>query len=69
MTLQKRRAVLGAIAISPLWLQSAALAQTATLKISHQFPGGSISEGDFRDRLARMFGAEVEQRTKGALKF
>jgi TRAP-type transport system periplasmic protein len=69
MTLQKRRAVLGAITTSPLWLQAAALAQTATLKISHQFPGGSISEGDFRDRLARMFGAEVEKRTKGALKF
>jgi TRAP-type C4-dicarboxylate transport system substrate-binding protein len=40
-----------------------------TLKLSHQFPGGSVSEGDFRDRLCRMFAAEVEKRTKGALKF
>ncbi len=37
------------------------------LKISHQFPGGTMSEGDFRDRLCRMFAAEIEKRTKGAL--
>ena len=31
----------------------AAFAQSGhTLKISHQFPGGSIDQGDFRDRLA-----------------
>jgi TRAP-type C4-dicarboxylate transport system substrate-binding protein len=39
------------------------------LKISHQFPGGTISEGDFRDRLTRMFAAEVGKRTNGSLKF
>jgi TRAP-type C4-dicarboxylate transport system substrate-binding protein len=39
------------------------------LKISHQFPGGTATEGDFRDRLCRLFAAEVEKRTKGALKF
>ena len=38
-----------------------------TLKLSHQFPGGTIDEGDFRDRLCRMFAAEVGERTKGAL--
>jgi TRAP-type C4-dicarboxylate transport system substrate-binding protein len=38
-----------------------------TLKISHQFPGGTISEGDFRDRLCRMFAAEIEKRSNGAL--
>jgi len=37
------------------------------LKISHQFPGGTINEGDFRDRLCRKFAAEIEKRTKGAL--
>ncbi len=42
---------------------------TRTLKISHQFPGGSIEQGDFRDRLCRRFAAEVETRTQGALKF
>jgi TRAP-type transport system periplasmic protein len=44
-------------------------AQAATqLKISHQFPSGSLTEGDFRDRLCRRFAAEVEKRTGGALK-
>ena len=63
-----RRTVLGAIASSPLWMQSA-WAQPANLKISHQFPGGSIAQGDFRDRLCRMFAADVERRTRGAMKF
>jgi TRAP-type transport system periplasmic protein len=48
---------------------TSAWAQSTTLKISHQFPGGSIKEGDFRDRLTQMFAGEVEKRTKGALKF
>jgi TRAP-type C4-dicarboxylate transport system substrate-binding protein len=69
MTSATRRTILGALATSPLWNLSGAFAQTATLKISHQFPGGSATEGDFRDRLCRMFAAEVEKRTKGSLKF
>ena len=44
-------------------------ADGATLKISHQFPGGAIDQGDFRDRLCRKFAAGVEERTRGALKF
>ena len=71
-TLSKRRAVLGAmasIAASPLLSMQTAWAQTSTLKISHQFPGGTVTEGDFRDRLCRMFAAEVEKRSKGSLKF
>jgi TRAP-type transport system periplasmic protein len=45
------------------------LAQTAgQLKISHQFPSGSLTEGDFRDRLCRKFAADVEKATGGALK-
>ena len=43
-------------------------AQAATLKISHQFPGGTINEGDFRDRLCRRFAADIEKRSNGALK-
>ncbi len=39
------------------------------IKISHQFPGGTREEGDFRDRLCRKFAQEVEKRTNGALKF
>ena len=69
MSVMTRRTVLGALASSPLWLQAPAWAQGTTLKISHQFPGGNMAEGDFRDRLCRMFAAEVEKRTKGALKF
>jgi TRAP-type C4-dicarboxylate transport system substrate-binding protein len=68
MSVMTRRTALGAIASSPLWLQTA-WAQNATLKISHQFPGGTVNEGDFRDRLCRMFAAEAEKRSKGSLKF
>jgi TRAP-type C4-dicarboxylate transport system substrate-binding protein len=45
-----------------------AWAQAGTLKISHQFPGGSATEGDFRDRLCRRFAADIEKRSNGALK-
>ncbi|MDQ2823779.1 MAG: TRAP transporter substrate-binding protein DctP [Pseudomonadota bacterium] len=69
MTVTTRRSVLGALASTPLWFHGAAWAQNTTLKLSHQFPGGTIAAGDFRDRLSRMFAAEVEKRTKGALKF
>ena len=44
-------------------------ADTRVIKISHQFPGGSIDSGDFRDRLTRKFAAEVQKRTNGSLKF
>ena len=43
------------------------LAAAQTLKISHQFPGGTIDEGDFRDRLCRRFAVELEKRTDGAV--
>ena len=51
-------------------LPSPSDAQNATtLKVSHQFPGGTIDQGDFRDRLVRKFAAEVERQTAGGLKF
>jgi TRAP-type C4-dicarboxylate transport system substrate-binding protein len=59
----------GAIA-APVVIASGRLGSVAaaqTLKISHQFPGGTIDEGDFRDRLCRRFAAELEKRTDGAL--
>jgi TRAP-type C4-dicarboxylate transport system substrate-binding protein len=49
--------------------QSAFAMDAKTLKISHQFPGGTIDKGDFRDRLTRKFALEVEKKTKGELKF
>ncbi|MFZ6645262.1 TRAP transporter substrate-binding protein DctP [Undibacterium sp. TJN25] len=69
MTSLKRRTVLGAMAAAPLISPFSAWAQATTLKISHQFPGGTLTEGDFRDRLCRQFSAEVEKRSKGSLKF
>jgi TRAP-type C4-dicarboxylate transport system substrate-binding protein len=71
MKIDRRRFVAGTLAAMPL----AALAPRAfgeaatTLKISHQFPGGTIDSGDFRDRLVRKFAADVEKRTNGSLKF
>src|ERR1700680_5215180 len=38
-----------------------------TLKISHQFPGGTIDKGDFRDRLTRKFAEEIAKRSGGEL--
>ena len=65
-----RRAMLSAAIAAPAVLSFASLGHAATkLKISHQFPGSSGAEGDFRDRLCRMFAAEVEKRTKGSLGF
>ncbi|GAB2913573.1 TRAP transporter substrate-binding protein DctP [Paralcaligenes ginsengisoli] len=70
MTSLTRRTLLGALATTPLWGIPSAWAQTAVkLKISHQFPGGTIKEGDFRDRLTRTFAEEVGKRTKGSLSF
>src|SRR6184192_4860931 len=71
MTISRRSVLAGALTapaiVASTRLGSAAPAQT--LKISHQFPGGTIDEGDFRDRLCRKFALELEKRTKGALKF
>lgn len=65
-----RRQFLGTLAAAPLASAVPSVwAQTASLKISHQFPGGTLTEGDFRDRLVRMFAQQVSERTKGALKF
>ena len=70
MNLTRRRLVAGAIALPVAVAGARAMAQSAmTLKISHQFPGGTIDSGDFRDRLVRKFAADVEKRTNGALKF
>lgn len=70
MNITRRRILLGLAAVSTLALfgSQAIAAEPVTLKISHQFPGGTISEGDFRDRLTRRFAAEIEKRTGGALK-
>src|SRR4051812_46430409 len=68
MTLTRRELVRAAAAAGMLPLALQSRAQAGALKISHQFPSGTLTEGDFRDRLCRRFAADVEKRTNGALK-
>ena len=65
-----RRTMLGAAAGTGLLACPAILKAQApkVLKISHQFPGGTLEQGDFRDRICRKFAAEVEKRTNGAVR-
>lgn len=70
MNRHRRRLIAGSLAAVPLALAGVrARAQATSLKISHQFPGGTIDQGDFRDRLVRKFAQDVEKRTGGAVKF
>src|SRR5216684_4993628 len=64
-----RRHVLASALAAPAVLRfGTGTAQAATtLKISHQFPGGTIDKGDFRDRLCRVFAAEVAKRSGGEI--
>ena len=58
----RRTLLTGAAAGAGLLARPAILKAQApkTLKLSHQFPGGTIEEGDSRDRICRKFAAEVE---------
>src|ERR1043165_8295405 len=64
MTITRRHVLAGAVA-APAIVGAARRGSAATriIKISHQFPGGTETEGDFRDRMCRKFAAELEQRT------
>lgn len=65
-----RRLVLAGALAAPAVLRLGGTARAATtLKISHQFPSSSGTEGDFRDRLVRRFAQEVTARTNGELGF
>ena len=66
MSISRRQALALGIAAPALLRFGAARAATA-LKISHQFPGGTATEGDFRDRLCRRFAALIAERSKGTL--
>ena len=69
MTVTRRHLIQSASGAALLGLGGLAQAQQAGgLKISHQFPSGSLTDGDFRDRLCRKFAAEIEKRSSGALK-
>jgi len=65
-----RRRILSTAAAAPLaapWIAGTARAAGKQLKISHQFPGGTIDSGDFRDQLCRRFAAGIAKKTDGAL--
>ncbi|MGI9024275.1 MAG: TRAP transporter substrate-binding protein DctP [Burkholderiaceae bacterium] len=64
-----RRTLVAGLAAAPaLTLLGRSAWAADPLKISHQFPGGSDTEGDFRDRLCRRFAQEIDKRSNGALK-
>ena len=66
--LTRRHVLASALAAPAVLRMGIGTAHAATtLKISHQFPGGTIDKGDFRDRLCRMFAAEVAKRSGGEL--
>ena len=64
-----RRHILASALAAPalLRLGTGTAHAATTLKISHQFPGGTIDKGDFRDRLVRKFAAEIAKRSGGDL--
>jgi TRAP-type C4-dicarboxylate transport system substrate-binding protein len=65
-----RRTVLSSLIAAPAIIRTtAARAEARTLKISHQFPGGTITEGDFRDRMVRIFARDVAAATNNELQF
>src|ERR1700731_2610135 len=69
MAISRRHILVGALA-APAVIAASRLGSAAParmLKISHQFPGGTIDEGDFRDRICLKFAAELEKRTNGAI--
>ncbi|UPK32317.1 TRAP transporter substrate-binding protein DctP [Bradyrhizobium sp. 186] len=66
MKVSRRQALALGIAAPALLRLGPARAATA-LKISHQFPGGTPTDGDFRDRLCRRFAALIQERSKGSM--
>jgi TRAP-type C4-dicarboxylate transport system substrate-binding protein len=64
--LTRRHVIASTLAAPALLRLGTGTAKAATaLKISHQFPGGTIDKGDFRDRLCRMFVQEIGKRSGG----
>src|SRR6202022_642557 len=66
--LTRRHVIATAVAAPAILRLGTGTAQAATtLKISHQFPGGTVDKGDFRDRLCRKFAEEISKRSGGEL--
>lgn len=64
-----RRFLVGSALTAPAILSARGGRAATVLKISHQFPGGTTDEGDFRDRLVRKFAATVKEKTGGEVDF
>jgi TRAP-type C4-dicarboxylate transport system substrate-binding protein len=62
-----RRTALTYAAAAPMILKFGAAQAATELKISHQFPGGTIDQGDFRDRLCRKFAEAIAKQSNGAM--
>src|ERR1700716_2470060 len=66
--LTRRHVIASALAAPTVLRYGMGTAHAATpLKIPPQFPGAPIDKGDFRDRLCRMFAAEVTKRSGGEI--
>src|SRR6201994_3578723 len=64
----RRHVLISALAAPAILRLGTGTAHAATtLKISHQFPGGTIDKGDFRDRMVRKFAEQVSKRSGGEL--
>jgi len=68
MQTTRRNFIAGLAAAPSLLIPSHYALAAEPLKISHQFPGGSDAEGDFRHRLCERFAKELDKRSNGALK-
>ena len=68
MRTTRRHFITGLAAAPALLLPTRHAFGADPLKISHQFPGGSEKEGDFRHRLCVKFAQELDKRSNGALK-
>lgn len=66
MDLTRRHILAGAVA-APAILKFGSAQAATTLKISHQFPGSSGKDGDFRDQLCRRFAEELAAKTGGEM--
>lgn len=63
-----RRSLLTYAAAAPMVLKFGAAQAATEFKISHQFPGGTIDTGDFRDRLCRRFAETIAKQSNGEMK-
>lgn len=62
-----RRQFLGAALAAPVFLYAHPSTAKTVLKLSHQAPGGTLEQGDIRDRMALRFAQEVAKRSGGEM--